>query len=275
MDCAPDQRLTFWAPGALPGVQAFHARFDGHRFGRHAHDGYVIAAMETGGETFDYRGRRFTALPGSLVLIDPEEPHTGEGATASPWSYRALYVGRSWFKGFRPSFAGPVVEDPGLFRRLCGFHASLERTLDPGWARAELRGILDDLAGRFARDGGPGGPRDGERPGLERVRRHLRLQFRDRVRLQDLADLAGVGRCHLVRAFKRATGFTPFEYLADLRVREAMVLLRQGQSATRVAADLGFADQAHFCRQFKRLVGIPPGRYARPDQYRSSAGASG
>jgi AraC-like DNA-binding protein len=54
-----------------------------------------------------------------------------------------------------------------------------------------------------------------------------------------------------------------------------MVLLRQGQSATRVAADLGFADQAHFCRQFKRLVGIPPGRYARPDQYRSSAGASG
>jgi AraC-like DNA-binding protein len=76
-----------------------------------------------------------------------------------------------------------------------------------------------------------------------------------------------------VRSFKRATGFTPHEYLVDLRVREAMGLLRRGQPSTRVAMDLGFADQAHFCRQFKRLVGVPPGRYARAGQYRSSTDA--
>ena len=76
-----------------------------------------------------------------------------------------------------------------------------------------------------------------------------------------------------MRSFKRATGFTPHEYLVDLRVREAMGLLRRGQPSTRVAMDLGFADQAHFCRQFKRLVGVPPGRYARAGQYRSSTDA--
>ena len=271
MDCCPEQRPSYWAPRALSDVQAFHAQFQDHRFGRHAHDSYVIAAMETGGETFDYRGERFTALPGSLVLLGPEEPHTGQGATGSPWSYRALYVGRSWFKAKGLTFSRPVVEDPGLFRRLCAFHTALEEAPDPGWAWAELHGILETLTDRFALERGIGCLPDVSRQGLEGVREYLRLNFRNRVRLQDLADLAGVGKFHLVRSFKRVTGFTPIEYLVDLRIREAMGLLRQGQLSTRVAMDLGFADQAHFCRQFKRLVGVPPGRYAHAGQYRSSA----
>lgn len=273
MNCCPEQRPSYWAPRALLDVQAFHAQFHGHRFGRHAHDSYVIAAMETGGETFDYLGERFTALPGSLVLVAPEEPHTGQGATGSPWSYRALYVGRSWFNAKGPSFSQPVVEDPGLFRRFCAFHTALEESSDPDWARAELRGILETLTNRFAIERGFGDFREVPCHGLERVRDFLGLNFRNRVRLQDLADLAGVGKFHLVRSFKRATGFTPYEFLVDLRVREAMGLLRQGQPSTRVAMDLGFADQAHFCRQFKRLVGVPPGRYAHAGQYRSSADA--
>jgi AraC-like DNA-binding protein len=270
MDARPETPPLFWAPPGLPEVQAFHAQFQGHRFGRHTHDCYVIAAMETGGEIFDFRDERYTAPPGSLVLMEPREPHTGQGAAGPSWSYRALYVGRSWFDGQEPAFARPVAEDPGLFRRLCAFHTALERAPEPEWARDQLRGLLAALTERFALPGGAGGHRDPSRPGLERVRRHLDLNFRQPARLQDLADLAGVGRFHLVRLFKRMTGLTPFEYLADLRVREAMSLLCRGESSTRVALDLGFADQAHFCRQFKRLVGVPPGRYAPPGQYRSS-----
>ncbi|MDR3672031.1 MAG: pyridoxal-phosphate dependent enzyme [Holophaga sp.] len=91
----------------------------------------------------------------------------------------------------------------------------MEEAPDPGWARSELCGILETLTDRFALAGGMGDHRDAARPGLERVRRYLGLNFRDRVCLQDLADLAGVGRFHLVRSFKRATGFTPYEYLVD------------------------------------------------------------
>lgn len=270
MNCSNDSRPQFWAPVGLPGIQAFHAQFHEHRFGCHAHDGYVIAAMESGGEAFDYRGERFTAMPGSLVLIDPEEPHTGQGATDSPWSYRALYIGRSWFSGQAPTFSLPVVEEPELFRRVCRFHTELEQAPDPARTRTELLRILEALSGRYAVETGCGNGRKKSRPGLESVRHYLQMNFRNQVRLKDMSDLAGVGIFQLMRLFKRLTGYTPHEYLLDLRIREAMDLLRRGEQCTRVAMDLGFADQSHFSRQFKRLVGVSPGRFAHGSQFRSS-----
>jgi AraC family transcriptional regulator len=82
------------------------------------------------------------------------------------------------------------------------------------------------------------------------------------ISLSELSRAANVSPPHLVRLFKRATGFAPHQYLIHLRVQRAKeLLIRGGLSISEIAAQTGFADQSHLSRHFKRIVGCTPKSY--------------
>ncbi len=60
------------------------------------------------------------------------------------------------------------------------------------------------------------------------------------------------------RLIKRSTGLSPHKLHQLRRVYEALSLLKQGRSATTVAAELGFVDQAHLNRATKQFFGRTP-----------------
>jgi AraC family transcriptional regulator len=79
------------------------------------------------------------------------------------------------------------------------------------------------------------------------------------ISLSELAQAANVSPPHLVRLFKRSTGFSPHQYLIHLRIQRAKdYLIRGKHSLSEIAALTGFADQSHFSRHFKRIVGCTP-----------------
>ncbi|MGO4837788.1 helix-turn-helix domain-containing protein, partial [Rhizobiaceae sp. 2RAB30] len=81
----------------------------------------------------------------------------------------------------------------------------------------------------------------------------------EKLTLDDLAQAAGLPRQRLIRAFRRATGFTPHAFLVNRRVDVAKDMLRRGSDPLSVAMATGFSDQAHLNRIFKARVGVTPG----------------
>jgi len=74
-----------------------------------------------------------------------------------------------------------------------------------------------------------------------------------------LARQLGVGEAHLRRLFRNAYGRTPRQYLAELRVRRAALLLRTTEhSVKRIATELGYANPKRFRRTFSRLMRLQP-----------------
>lgn len=64
--------------------------------------------------------------------------------------------------------------------------------------------------------------------------------------IEELADEISASRRHLLRAFMASTGRTPHSYIAELRLRQSIDLLRTTRlSATRIAFDCGFASSSH------------------------------
>lgn len=79
--------------------------------------------------------------------------------------------------------------------------------------------------------------------------------------LAALADIAGMSRYQLIRAFRVSTGMTPHAYQLNLRINQARRSLRAGEDIADIAYRLGFSDQSHFQRVFKLHAGVTPGCY--------------
>ncbi len=84
------------------------------------------------------------------------------------------------------------------------------------------------------------------------------------IRLQELADLAGLSETYFCSAFKASTGLSPHNWQMERRIARAQVLLRQAHTPLpHIAALVGFSDQAHFTRVFKKQTGTTPAAWLR------------
>ena len=82
--------------------------------------------------------------------------------------------------------------------------------------------------------------------------------------IQKVAQLAGVHRVHLARAFRQHFHCSPGEYLRNCRIEKAMQLLKRADlSIAQIAQQTGFCDQSQFARAFRRKTGCSPGDYQR------------
>ena len=99
---------------------------------------------------------------------------------------------------------------------------------------------------------------------LRRVTDFLTAHCTRGVRLQELADLAGLSASHFSHSFKASTGLAPHEWQMTARLDRAKTLLLSGdQPLTAIAAETGFSDQAHFTRAFRKHNGTSPARWKK------------
>ena len=69
---------------------------------------------------------------------------------------------------------------------------------------------------------------------------------------------------YLSHVFSKYTGSTFTEYLTDIRMNHARVLLTQTDlSIRRVADRVGYPDGYYFTKVFKKRFAAPPGRYRK------------
>lgn len=91
------------------------------------------------------------------------------------------------------------------------------------------------------------------------------LGDRDIIRVEQLAERAGIGTRTLQRLFARYLGVGPKWVLARYRLHDAVDAIDHGYtgSLSELAVRLGWFDQAHFIADFAALVGKTPETYRR------------
>lgn len=86
----------------------------------------------------------------------------------------------------------------------------------------------------------------------------------DLVRVDQVAELAGLSVRQLQRLFADYVGAGPKWVIGRSRLRRAVVETSGSRERLAdLATELGYADQAHLTRTFSSTVGVPPGLYAR------------
>lgn len=88
---------------------------------------------------------------------------------------------------------------------------------------------------------------------------HIEATFYEPLSIQTLARLAGLSERTFYRVFQNATGATPNQYLATLRLSHvAELLIHSEMTITDIAFECGFQDSSYMAKQFKRQMGLSP-----------------
>jgi len=267
-----DRGIT-WSLPQMDNLRFMRARYVQHSFKPHTHDYYVLGIIEAGLQTFDYGRKQLMTKPGNLILINPDELHTGESAIDDGFMYRALYPSRRLMASITqeftvstdslPIFNGGITDDPQLHHWIQHIHRHSEHAQSQLEIEDQMRQFLVELVRRYAKPGYHLRTYHIAHQAIQTIRDYIEANFADTISLDDLSNLIHISPFHLARLFRKHVGMPPHKYLETVRIRHAEHLLLSDHSIADVAFLTGFSSQSHLTRTFKRFIGTTPGEYIK------------
>lgn len=269
----PQEYVKFWHEPELDGLELLHAHYITHTFAPHAHEGYAIGVIESGGQAFTYKRANHLVMPANTIAaVNPDIVHSGKSATPQGWIYRMFYPSPTLLQRAAaeiagrprdvPFFANIVIDDPFLWHRIRHLHQLIE---DPTTTRLERDSrflwTFAQLIVRHADSPHTLQPATDEPIAVKMAREFLDAHYAENISLDQLAALVNLSPFHLLRLFRHSVGLPPHAYHIQARLTRARHLLLTDTPIVDIALQTGFVDQAHLNRHFKRALGVSPGQY--------------
>ncbi|WP_027350000.1 AraC family transcriptional regulator [Halotalea alkalilenta] len=249
-------------PGKIERIEAY---FGGYGYAPHRHDTYAIGLTLAGVQSFQYRRAQRHSLPGTILVLHPDELHDGEAGTEVGFHYRMAYIEPSLIQQILggkplPFIEGGLSSDPRLQAALAPLLQGMDAGIDP----MEEEDALHDLAHALVAVAGQ--RRIRRHPdfiAVERARAYIHDALDQIITLDTLAETSGLDRWQLCRDFRSLYGTSPYRYLTMRRLDFSRRLMLSGLTIAESALRSGFFDQSHMARQFTSAYGVPPARWLK------------
>lgn len=99
---------------------------------------------------------------------------------------------------------------------------------------------------------------------IKTVLTYIRENYKEKIRICDLAGLINRNEQYFCRFFKKAIGRSPIEYVNEYRIRQARRLLDQTDlSVMEVCLECGYNNLGNFLREFRRHTDTTPLQYRK------------
>jgi AraC-like DNA-binding protein len=261
----------------LEDFRLFHLKDQGEtKVDYHYHEFYKLLFFISGSGEYVVEGKRYSLLPGDIVLIGTHCVHRPEFSPDIPCERMILYISPE-FLHRESSVTCDLTEcfskeydhvlrptDPirkSLFTRLVNIEKELSST---HYGKEILsNGLLLGLMVEIARSIRHKEVQKPE-PMLPKSKRMLDMvQYLDAHLTEDLnidllADKFFISRYHLMRRFREETGTTIHAYISDRRLMLARDLIIQGIPATEACFQCGFGSYSSFSRAYGKFFGTTP-----------------
>ncbi|WP_322069044.1 AraC family transcriptional regulator [Paraburkholderia bannensis] len=267
------QYVHYQQVSEVPGLVLSTARFAEYSFDRHFHLDFHVGLVSEGIQRQGSQGKTVLLGPGSVALMPPGEIHDGMAEDGGEYTLKTFRLSQQLIAGVAEEISGrahapelksAVLDDPRLAHSLVRLHDTMchDGTASSLAAQTQWLTLLENLLRQsraIVPERVPGALSPGQ---WTRVRDYCFSRLAEKITLEELAGLCGLGRFQFLKQFKLTIGMTPHAWLLRLRLERACELLLQGsQAIAAVAQAVGFYDQSHFNRAFRQAYGVAPSRF--------------
>lgn len=241
----------------------------GYFLQRESYDSFLLLYIEKGSLALTVNGHSAAAAQDSFLLIDCYSPH----AYSTDTGCDALWC----------HFDGPTARD--FYEAITGRLGNIFTLTDSYPSVHKLRSIYnvfheneairepliskninDILTALLLYTPLASGTED--KAGVtEEVISYINEHFAEDITVKELAARASLSQYHFIRTFKRETGFTPHEYIVNIRMNTAKYLLKNSALSIKdICFQTGFSCESVFCSAFKKHQGLTPLAYRESAQ---------
>lgn len=90
---------------------------------------------------------------------------------------------------------------------------------------------------------------------------YIQLHSAEKLEIADIAAQIGYAEYYFSKKFKKEVGMSVKDYIKEIKIRRAKIMLKAGISISEVTDALNFSSQSYFTETFRKLTGITPTEY--------------
>ncbi|HTE27393.1 helix-turn-helix transcriptional regulator [Flavitalea sp.] len=83
------------------------------------------------------------------------------------------------------------------------------------------------------------------------------------ISLNEISRASLISKFHFIRLFRKTYGRTPNQYLVEIRITKAKLMLKQGYAVSDVCVAVGFCSITSFTSLYKKITGHTPAYFRR------------
>ena len=240
----------------------------GYSLRRDAYDSFLLMYIEKGQFIIEYEGKTQSASAGIFVLLDCYKLHSYHTNTDCEvlWMHFDGPMARSYYELITSQFgyifflANPY---PAVEKLTRIYESFLQNNV---FREALMSKLITDILTIILTDTSSSSanmlPDDSDIHQMDDIITFIHEHFAEELSVPELAERAMLSTYHFIRVFKNYTGFTPHEYVSNIRITTARYLLKTTTLSVKdICFRTGFSCESVFCTAFKNKTGMTPAKY--------------
>lgn len=242
-------------------------------FYMHIHDQYEIFYFVGGVASFTVETTKFPLIPGTLTIMRPMESHCITILEPQPYERFTVNFSEDLLNAIDPehTLLSPFHDRPLGERNV---YRDSEFTIPPAKLLAAMKtqnsqqgsrvavmtyfyALLGEIKKAFDNKKPDAAPPVAKSLAVD-ASDYINAHLFENLSVQTIASQMFVSVSQLNRQFKKATGFSPWDYIIGKRLAAARSLIRNGIPSTHAFAECGFNDYSSFYRLYLKRFGISP-----------------
>lgn len=105
---------------------------------------------------------------------------------------------------------------------------------------------------------------NGQQKYVGEIKKYIQAHYLEPIKISEIADQLNINRSHLYRIFKKEEGMGVEDYIINIRINHAKILLKDTSlTVSAVSTLVGYKNYATFFKRFKLTTGITPLEYRK------------
>ncbi len=233
---------------------------------------YILIYCVKGSGWFELDGQNHTVNSNQYFILPADKPHSYGTSSSNPWTIYWIH-----FKGTMAHYFAQKQDIPisintsdssRIYDRITIFE-EIFNALENGYNKENLNfstaalfhflGSIKYLA-TFRESKRNKNSNQGDT--ITKAIDYMRENIEKNVTLDNIATYVGYSKSYFTNLFKEKTGYSPINYIIQLKMQRACQLLDfSGMQINQVCYKVGISDPYYFSKLFTKTIGITPSQY--------------
>lgn len=229
---------------------------------------FLIVYTLNGEGVLTYENKEYHLYPGSCFFIHCMKYHEYHTEKGKKWEFLWLHFNGAGAFGYYQQFVRDgfciLEEENALIEQQLRAILAVNQERSVTTEICTMRSIVDILTELVLKCSGNRLTMGRVPDYIKNAQRYMEKHFAEKISLDDLAGFLHISKFHLVREFSRWVGFSPYEYLIELRMAYAKEMLKYSETpVSEIALACGMNQPSYFIRLFKEREGKTPLQYRK------------